>query len=112
VVESCIAWRSRVDPNQTMSAGPLPELLRSQSEWLEDKIVMSGLEGDEMKELEFKHGVAGGLLSRKVLARLERELTAIPRPPDPVARDDLAAFRKLVAAARVGKDLALLRSMQ
>jgi hypothetical protein len=112
LVESCVAWRSRVDPSQTMSAGPLPELLSSQSGWLLDNVVMSGLAGDQVSELEFKHGAVGELLSRKMLARLERELAAIPRPRDPVVRDDLATFRRLVAAARAGKGRGLLRSMQ
>jgi hypothetical protein len=45
-VESCVGWRSRVDPSQMMSAVPLPELLSSQSKWLEDKTVMSAPASD------------------------------------------------------------------
>jgi len=112
LVESCVVWRARVDPNQTMSAGPLPEFLCSQSRWLEDKIVAAVLESHEREDLEFAHGVAGQILSRTLLARLDRELAAIPGPYPPEVDDDLRAFRKLVAAAVKGQGLCLLCSLQ
>jgi len=108
LTESCVVWSSPTDPNQTMSAGQLPALLVEASQWLRDKVVCAGFRGGDGERLEWPHGMSGRVLLPSVVARLEEELAAVPKVRDPVARGELAEFRRLVKAARSGRGLGLL----